>query len=223
MVKPTTIQIILTLALSQHSVIHQLDVNNAFLNGILHEEAYITQPEGFSEGSNLVCKLHKALYGLKQAPRAWFERLEAALIKFGFTRSKCNPSFIHTHGTSSTYVLVYIDEIIIMGASASVIQELIMKLQSELALKDLGPLHYFLGLKVHHLANGSLLLSQQKYIRDPLLKSKMDKAKAISTPMISRLKLSKHGSDKFDNPSLYRLWWVPYNMLQSQDLRFLTL
>ena len=165
----------------------------------------MTQPEGFSNGSNLVCKLHKALYGLKQAPRAWFERLAAALVKFGFTGSKYDPSlFIHSHSIGSIYVLVYVDDIIIIGASASFIQDLIMKLHSEFALKDLRPLHYFLGLEVHHFANGSLLLSQQKYIRDLLLRSKMDKAKPISTPMVLGLKISKHGSDKFDNPSLYR-------------------
>ena len=91
-VKPATIRVVLTLALTRRWIIRQLDVNNAFLNGVLNEEVYMTQPEGFSTGSTLVCKLHKALYGLKQAPRAWFERLAAALHKFGFIGSKCDPS-----------------------------------------------------------------------------------------------------------------------------------
>ena len=77
-------------------------------------------------------------------------------------------------------------------------------MDADFSLKDLGPLHYFLGIEVTRLANGSLHLSQQKYIRDLLAKSKMDKAKGISTPMVSNLKLSKFSTPNFSDPQLYR-------------------
>jgi histone deacetylase 1/2 len=70
-VKPFTVQTVLSLAVTNKWTILQLDINNAFLNGFLDEEVYIIQPPGFEAADEtLVCKLNKALYGLKQAPRA---------------------------------------------------------------------------------------------------------------------------------------------------------
>jgi len=80
-VKPITIRVVLTLAVSQDWELFQLDVNNAFLNGLLEESVYMNQPIGFEVGSkSLVCKLNSALYGLKQALRQWFDRLISTLI-----------------------------------------------------------------------------------------------------------------------------------------------
>lgn len=77
------------------------------------------QPPGFEHPNpTLVYKLNKAIYGLKQALRAWFERLAASLQKFGFKASKVDPSlFIRYTAQSITYILIYVDDILITGKS----------------------------------------------------------------------------------------------------------
>lgn len=83
-VKPTTVRLILALAAHFNWPLRQLDVKNAFLHGILHEEVYMSQPPGFADNQfpSLVCKLQKSLYGFKQAPRAWNDRFTQFLPKF---------------------------------------------------------------------------------------------------------------------------------------------
>ena len=89
-----TVRTVLTLAVTNQWSIQQIDVNNAFLNGVLEEEVYMIQPPGFEAADRpLACKLNKALYGLKQAPRAWFDRLKSSLVLHGFKASKCDPVY----------------------------------------------------------------------------------------------------------------------------------
>jgi histone deacetylase 1/2 len=102
------------------------------------------------------------------------------------------------------YLLVYVDDIIITGSSSSLVQNLVDKLNSAFSLKQLGDLEYFLGIEVHHLQDGSLLLTQSKYIRDLLSKTNMVDCNPINTPMMSSCKLSKVGSDNMSDATLYR-------------------
>ena len=93
-VKITTIRLVLSIAVSRGWCLRQLDVQNAFLHGVLEEEVYMKQPPGFEKGNeqHLVCRLDKAIYGLKQAPRAWYSRLSTKLIDLGFKASKSDTS-----------------------------------------------------------------------------------------------------------------------------------
>ncbi|CAL9010688.1 unnamed protein product, partial [Prunus brigantina] len=84
-----TIRTLIALAAQKGWKLFQLDVKSAFLNGVLDEEVYVEQPEGFEvkHAGHKVYKLKKALYGLKQAPRAWYSEIDAYLSMCKFKRS----------------------------------------------------------------------------------------------------------------------------------------
>ncbi|GAU44375.1 hypothetical protein TSUD_243070 [Trifolium subterraneum] len=187
-IKAPTIRIILSLAVHFKWPLKQLDVKNAFLHGTLNERVYMEQPPGFEHPHlpNHVCQLHKSLYGLKQAPRAWFEKLSACLISLGFICSKADPSlFIHRYDTNFTLLLVYVDDIILTGNAPSFISHLVKQLHEKFALKDLGQLHYFLGIEIKHFCGG-ITISQTKYAHDLLKRAHMLGASKINTPIASK-------------------------------------
>jgi histone deacetylase 1/2 len=137
----------------------QLDVQNAFVHGIL-DEVYMRQPPGYVDKTrpNYVCKLDKALYGLKQAPRAWYARLSTKLVALGFHASKADTSLFYFHkGSVIVFVLVYVDDIIVVSSTSEATSGLLRNLKEAFALKDLGDLHYFLGMEVTKVRDGIIL------------------------------------------------------------------
>ena len=125
--KMTSVHLFLALATIFHWPLYQLDVKNAFLHGDLTEEVYMEQPPWFvTQGEDgLVCKLKKSLYGLKQSPRAWFGRFSNAVSKFGLTQCAVDHSvFYRNVAGKRIWLLVYVDDIIIIGDDVIGIQSL---------------------------------------------------------------------------------------------------
>ncbi|CAI7818951.1 unnamed protein product, partial [Closterium sp. NIES-54] len=115
-VKPTTLR---TLG---------MDVTTAFLNSVLEEEIFMAQPEGFDDGSGRVLRLKKALYGLKQAPRQWYLKLREVLEEIGFTPSSADHSlFMLGEGEQRSFMVVYVDDILIFSPSSDLVKEVMLK------------------------------------------------------------------------------------------------
>jgi hypothetical protein len=160
MVKIATIRTVLSISVSRGWSLWQLDVKNAFLHDILEEEVYMKQPPDFENPHALhyICKLDKALYGLKQAPRAWYSRLNSKLSSLGFIPSKTDTSlFLYNRSCIIIYVLIYVDDIIVTSSSDLAITVLLRDLNENFAIKDLGDLHYFLGIEVKKVQNRWIL------------------------------------------------------------------
>lgn len=164
------------------------------------------QPLGYRDPAypDHVCLLKKSLYGLKQAPRAWYQRFADYISSIGFSHSSSDHSlFIYQHGSDMAYLLLYVDDIILTASSDSFLKSIISSLSSEFAVKDLGVLHYFLGIVVlHH--PGGLFLSQRKYAAEIIDRAGMSSCKPSPTPVDTKPKLGATYSDPYGDPSHYR-------------------
>jgi len=200
--KPVTIRLLLTLAAQYDWFLNQLDVSNAFLHGTLSENVFMHQPPGFADPIHPthICHLRKSLYGLKQAPRAWYDKLHGALKSLGFSGSQSDHSLFVKHNPM-VFILVYVDDIIATGPSPSACKQVITQLSNLFPIKDLGAVHYFLGIEVQR-SSKEIYISQTKYILDLLQRAKMDGAKPCATPL-STSQLD-HTSSLLDNLAAYR-------------------
>ena len=225
-VKPTTIRLLLSLAVTRRWTIRQLDIQNAFLNGVLEEEVFMRQPPGFEDSQHPqhLCHLVKAIYGLKQAPRAWNARLGSVLHHLGFVASTADTSLFIFHRPDITvYLLVYVDDIIVLSSSPPAVDRLVENLRKEFAVKDLGPLHFFLGIEVSRRPDG-LALVQRKYALDLLRRAGMLKCQSSDTPMSAATKLFGTDSPPLpdEDASRYRsvVGGLQYLTLTRPDLSF---
>jgi len=121
--KMNSIRLVLSLAASQYWLVYQMDVKSAFLHKDLQEEIYMEQPPGFVQDSSLVCRFCCPLYGLKQTPRAWYENMDSFLLTTGFSPNHSNPKVYSKREGNDLLVLdLYVDDLIIIGSSSSMIQ-----------------------------------------------------------------------------------------------------
>ncbi|CAI7804242.1 unnamed protein product [Closterium sp. NIES-53] len=165
-VKPTTLRTLLAGAAIKGWVVKQMDVTTAFLNGVLEEEIFMAQPEGFDDGSGRVLRLKKALHGLKQAPRQWYLKLRGVLEEIGFTPSSADHSlFMLGEGEQRSFMVVYVDDILIFSLSSDLVKEVMLKLQDKFKCKALGNVSFYLGLHIERdVEKRCMRVHQRKYL-----------------------------------------------------------
>lgn len=164
------------------------------------------QPEGFVKKGqeNLVCRLKRSLYGLKQSPRCWNIVLDEHLHKLGFVQSQNDPCI---YSSEDGYVLlaVYVDDIIIAAKNEAAINKVKESFSAHFGIKDMGPLHYFLGVQVNGTQEG-VWLGQKKYAENILKKFQMENCMPVATPMETGAVLVKNPTDskKFESATEYQ-------------------
>ena len=184
-----SLRMLLALAVLEDWHIHSMDVKSAFLNGELDEEIYMEQPQGFiiAGSESLVCRLQKAIYGLKQASCTWNSQLHGVLTGLGFKQTIADAGIYvksQQEGDLPLFVIVYIDDITILGASLEAVKLLKSDLSKRYEMSDLREITSYLGICItwdHSLRR--LEIDQSGYLTDVLERFGMSNATPHNTPL----------------------------------------
>jgi hypothetical protein len=124
------------------------------------------------------------------SPRAWYHCFASYLVSLGFMESKSDTSlFVYRSGADTAYLLLYVDDIVLTASSPELLQRTTTTLQQQFVMKDLSPLHHFLGVSVEQRSDG-LFLHQRQYAQDILERAGMSDCKPCSTPVDTQAKVS---------------------------------
>ncbi|GJR56158.1 retrovirus-related pol polyprotein from transposon TNT 1-94 [Tanacetum coccineum] len=200
------IRIFIAYAAYMNMVVYQMDVNTAFLNGILREEVYISQPDGFvdQDNPNHVYKLKKALYELKQAPRAWYNLLSSFLLSQKFSKGTVDPTlFTLKEGKHILLVQIYVDDIIFASTDSSLCETFFEIMCSKFKMSMTGKLSFFLGLQISQSPRG-IFLNQSKYALEIIKRYGMETSDPVDTPIVEKSKLDADPQGKVVDPTRYR-------------------
>ncbi|GKB55714.1 retrovirus-related pol polyprotein from transposon TNT 1-94, partial [Tanacetum coccineum] len=192
------IRIFLAYAAHMNLVVYQMDVNTTFLNGILREEVYVSQPDGFVDQHNLihVYKRKKALYGLKQAPRAWYDLLLKFLLSQEFYKGTVDPTlFIRRQEKDLLLVQIYVDDIIFASTTPELCDQFSKVMCSQFKMSMMGKISFFLGLQISQ-SPRDIFINLSKYALESLKKYGMESSDPVDTPMVEKSKLDEDTQGK---------------------------
>lgn len=213
-VKLDSVRAVLTYAATNDLEIHQMDVKNAYLNGVLEEEIYMRQPEGFevpgTEGK--VLRLRKALYGLKQSGRTWYKTVSSAFGELHLIRSEADFSvYFGRQGTSFVIIYIHVDDMALITNSTPRLLVIKTDLGSRFKMVDMGELKYFLSIEhTRNRTDRTITLSQSHYIRKVLERFNMADASPVATPIAHGAIFSEEDCPADGSLEQERMKDVPY-------------
>ena len=173
----------------------------------------MVQPKGFVDPKyhNKVCKLNKSICGLKQASRSWNLHFDEKIKEFGFVKNEDERCVSRkARGSTISFLILYVDDILIIGNNIPMLKEVKKWLESCFAMKDLGEAAYILGIKIYRDRSKRILgLSQSTYIDNIMAHFSMENSKKGVVPMTKGTVLSKSQSPATDIDSK-RMQAIPY-------------
>ena len=160
-------------------------------------------PSSVSHDFGYVCKFMKALYGLKQAPRALFEKFSIVISSPRFPASSYDFAlYVKCTNAGCIILSLFVDDMIITSDGVYGILVLKEELAKQFEIKDLGPLRYFLGIKVAYSVKG-YILSESKYVAYILKHARLTDNKIVDTLIEINAKYFSFDAVPLSNPTLY--------------------
>ena len=213
-VRMDTLRAILALVPVKRLKIQQMDIKGAYLNGILKENIYMEQPEGFNDGTGKICHLIKTLYGLKQSGREWNKALDIKLIEFGFSRLTSDPCvYIKWEGDEISIITVWVDDLLLFSSSDELMIKTKNYIKSVWEVTDIGEPNKIVGIEIT-INENSISISQQKYVENILRQEHMIDANPVGTPLDPNIQIGPNPDGNQGNRSnsyarlLGELQWV---------------
>ena len=139
----------------------------------------------------MVCKLKKSLYGLKQSPRMWYQKFDTYILGLGFVRSKVDRCvYSKKAGDQFINIVLYVDDMLLIGNNKDVIKELKSHLSSKFDMKDIDVANFILGMEIRRdCAKKMISLNQRKYVDTALHIFNMQESKSVKVPIPIGVKL----------------------------------
>ncbi|MGB1481629.1 MAG: reverse transcriptase domain-containing protein [Flavobacteriales bacterium] len=191
-----SIRVLLAMAAFMDLEIHQMDVDVAFLNGILKETVHCKPPPGVTVPPGHVLQLLRALYGTKQAARVWWQNIDCTFLKkLGLKKSPADPCVyfrpVSKPGDKLLFLVLFVDDILIFSDCLDTIKKTKDTLKSTYSMTDQGELRWCLGMRVLRDRNNKIItLDQQRYILDVLERFGMSDCNPVATPAHHKDKLT---------------------------------
>lgn len=193
--KLSTIRTAFSIAVVNGWSIDHLDVITAFLHSLLKEEIFIKIPKGHPlyGKANKCLRLIRAIYGLKQSANEWNKLLKEFMLSIGLNVSCADDCLFIGE---DVVVIVYVDDIIIMGKNQNVIDRIKSLIKKRFKVRDLGAIKNFLNINIEYDVNGRVMkLNQKDLIVTILKKFKMLDCNPVKTPIERNLDLENISSN----------------------------
>lgn len=145
------------------------------------------------------------MYGLKQSARVWNQKVNKTLESIGFRQSTTdNCLYIKDDGKILTYVLVYVDDIIMASLNEETIEDVAKEIGKVVQINCLGDLNYYLGVQIHRDANGIFHINQKTYIEKLLIRFNMVDCKTSKIPMDPGYYKLDDSGEELEHNDVYR-------------------